>query len=94
MYKSTYTGYDKVRCLERIVMDNQIGKGLGITNGRNGNGIQRLALESIVNIGGKEAVEGLKRLIAHTELNRELKTYASQLLEMLVSHNKNKKVEE
>lgn len=86
MYEIMDTRYDRVRCLERIVKDNDMGKGLGITNKRNGNGIRRLALESIKGIGGKEAIEGLKRIMSNSNVNRELKTYASNLLEVLVGN--------
>lgn len=81
----------RVKRLEIIVKDNGNGTGLAINTKQDGSGLKRLALESIKEIGGKEAIEGLKRLIAFSEVNRELKTYASQLLEMLGSHNKNKR---
>ncbi len=92
MFKSTFTGYDKVRCLERIVMDNDIGKGLGITNRWNGNGVQRLALKSIAEIGGDGAIKSLKRIISDPCVNGELEIYASKLLEVLASNKRGKKL--
>lgn len=86
-----YNGFNKVRCLEKIVMDNEIGKGLGITNGWNWNGVRMAALKSIAGYGGDEAIKSLKGIIGNLCVNEELKSYASKLLEALVSHRRNKK---
>jgi len=88
MYEIIDTRYDRVRCLERIVKDNDMGKGLGISNKWNGNELRRLALESIADFGGDEAIESLKGLISEPCVNEELKTYASKLLETLLSKRK------
>ncbi|TKJ47019.1 hypothetical protein CEE34_06010 [Candidatus Aerophobetes bacterium Ae_b3a] len=77
---------ERVKRLERIVKDNDIGTGLTINTKQNGNGLKRLALESIKGIGGKEAIEGLKRVINNPNVNRELKTYASNLFEVLIGN--------
>ncbi len=75
---------ERVKRLERIVKDNDIGTGLATNTKQNGSGLKRLALESIKEIGGKEAIEGLERIISNPTVSRELKTYASNLLEVLV----------
>ena len=75
---------ERVKRLERIVKDNDIGMGLTIDTRQNGSGLKRLALDSIKEIGGDEAIEGLKRIISNPSVNQELKTYASNLLEFLV----------
>ena len=93
MYEIIDTRYDRVRCLERIVMDNEIGKGLGITDRWNGNGVQKLALESIRETGGDEAIKSLKRITSDACVSKELKIYASELLESLVRSRKNKKLD-
>ena len=89
MYERIDKADERVKRLERIVKDNDISAGLAINTKHNGSGFKRLALESIKEIGGKEAIEGLKRVVAFSEVDRELKTYASQLLEVLVSHDRN-----
>jgi len=80
-----YNRYDKVRCLEKIVMDNKIGKGLGTTNRWNGNGVRMLALKSIAAHGGNEAIKSLKRMTKDLYLNGELKVCASKFLQRLIS---------
>jgi len=88
-----YNRYEKVRCLERIVTDKDIGKGLGIANRWNGNGVQKLALNSIGETGGDEAITSLKRITSDACVSKELKIYASELLESLVRSRKNKKLD-
>jgi len=90
MYEIIDTRYDRVRCLERIVMDNEIGKGLGITDRWNGNGVQKLALESIRETGGDEAIRSLKGIVSNGSVSGELKTLALRLLEALVFYGENK----
>lgn len=79
---------ERVKRLERIVKDNDIGMGLTIDTRQNGSGLKRLALESIKEIGGKGAIEGLKRIISHTNVNQELKIYASRLMDALGNSGK------
>ncbi len=79
---------ERVKRLERIVKDNDIGMGLTIDTRQNGSGLKRLALESIKEIGGDAATEGLKRIISHTNVNQELKIYASRLMDALVNSGK------
>lgn len=79
---------ERVKRLERIVKDNDIGMGLAINTRRKGSGLKGLALESIKEIGGKEAIQGLKRIISHTNVNQELKIYASRLMDALVNSGK------
>lgn len=77
--------YDKVRCLVRIVRDNDIGKGLGLTHKWNGNGVRMAALKSIAETGGDEAIKSLKRITEDPHLNGEIKICASKFLETLIS---------
>ena len=86
------TRYEKVRCLEKIVTDNDIGKGLGITSRWNGNGVQRSALKSIAAHGGDEAIKSLKGITSDPCVKEELKIYASELLEALASNKRSKKL--
>ena len=87
-----YNRYNKVRCLEKIVMDNEIGKGLGITNRWNGKGVRTLALKSIAEIGGNEAIKSLKEITSDSCVKEELKIYASELLEVLAPNKRGKKL--
>jgi len=74
----------KVRCLEMVVKDNDIGSGIGIGDRRNGRGLPKLALEYIVRIGGKEAIESLERIIGNPYVNQKIRTYATNLLDKLI----------
>ena len=86
-----YNRYNKVRCLEKIVKDNGIGKGLGASDRWNGDRVRMLALKSIGGIGGDEAIKSLKGIISDSCVNGELEIYASKLLEALVLGGENKK---
>jgi len=88
-----YNNYNKVRCLKRIVRDNDIGKGLGMVNKWNGNGVRMIALKSIAEIGGDEAIKSLKRIKQDSHINGELKINALKLLKTLVCDRENKKLD-
>ena len=92
MYERIDKKDERVKRLERIVKDNDIDTGLAINTKQNGSGLKRLALESIKEIGGNEAIEGLKGLISDPDINQGLKTYASNLLEVLLDDAKNKEI--
>lgn len=87
------TRYEKVRCLEKIVKDNDIGKGLGLAIEWTGDRVRMLALKSIAEIRGDEAIESLTGIVSDPCVNEELKMYASKLLETLMSNRKNKKLD-
>ena len=73
-------------------MDNEIGKGLGIADRWNGNGVQKLALKSIAEIGGDRAIKSLKGITSDPCVNEELKIYAVELLEVLTANKRGKRL--